>query len=768
MIFLITLVILVVLAILDSNDKEKTVKPFIVGYNALTGEPIFNKESELKPIKYDIHTGKPIFEGDEEQIPEPPKVKTEEDKTRITNSILMITGAILIVFASIIFLATSWEVLSGIVKSLILVVIQLVFLVFYLICKNTFDLPKTSKVFKYLFLIFVPIVLLSLSCFEVVGDYLSISGDGFMLYFGASFILTDVIYKLINIQEKDKGIAIMSYMSEVLGIAMIAIHFIPDSAMPLLIVAIYNLIYYILIEAGIINRDYYLTINHINNYLIVAYSLLFLSIEGPTYIVNGTLFVSALYYFIKYYKNDDEMKQRRYMVYFLALYIASLTVLANLEVPPYFAYNLALIPLLLLTLVIKKDKLKNVLIYGILIISMLVVGRAIFDILRGCYQFNPEIYSCDIHTNEVEKYYLMTFLSALLLYVITYTMSKKGLAKVLAYSAFTLIFMEIFKIVELEELNKYIPLVTIVLVYFLEVLFENLKDKTTDFFLPALIMIESVVLVQNYAVLIPLIFMILYVYVEKKEEALLVLPMITSLSLFTMEDSTTSRLISYILMAIYSMLSINKKHFNVYTVVSIIALYYGRLVFDIHPITFSSILVLWSVSHLFVNRDYKIFKFTTITSVLVLYINIIRSLELDLESPYLFGAYLYLLTLTRYLFKEKSDDLKPFECIGIVIITLYGLPFLQGPTDAVIIIFSLLIVSILGFVMNWNHITYTGLACLVINIIFLTAEYWSQIPWYVYILIVGLALIIFAMLDEKRKLNKKNKEQEQVKQVDTK
>ena len=70
--------------------------------------------------------------------------------------------------------------------------------------------------------------------------------------------------------------------------------------------------------------------------------------------------------------------------------------------------------------------------------------------------------------------------------------------------------------------------------------------------------------------------------------------------------------------------------------------------------------------------------------------------------------------------------------------------------------------------MNWNHITYTGLACLVINIIFLTAEYWSQIPWYVYILIVGLALIIFAMLDEKRKLNKKNKEQEEVKQVDTK
>ena len=51
---------------------------------------------------------------------------------------------------------------------------------------------------------------------------------------------------------------------------------------------------------------------------------------------------------------------------------------------------------------------------------------------------------------------------------------------------------------------------------------------------------------------------------------------------------------------------------------------------------------------------------------------------------------------------------------------------------------------------------------MIINIIFLTFEYWSQIPWYVYILIVGLALIVFAMLDEKRKINKKKKEQEQI------
>ena len=37
----------------------------------------------------------------------------------------------------------------------------------------------------------------------------------------------------------------------------------------------------------------------------------------------------------------------------------------------------------------------------------------------------------------------------------------------------------------------------------------------------------------------------------------------------------------------------------------------------------------------------------------------------------------------------------------------------------------------------------------------LTAEYWKEIPWYVYILFIGLALISFAMFDEKRKQAKK-------------
>ena len=114
------------------------------------------------------------------------------------------------------------------------------------------------------------------------------------------------------------------------------------------------------------------------------------------------------------------------------------------------------------------------------------------------------------------------------------------------------------------------------------------------------------------------------------------------------------------------------------------------------------------------------------------------------------------------LFKKNAKDLKPLDCIGIGILTIISLIICSTATDAVIIIFTLLVICILAFLMKWDHILYTSLICMIINIIFLTFEYWSQIPWYVYILIVGLALIVFAMLDEKRKMNKKKKEQEQI------
>ena len=108
----------------------------LVGYNKENGNPIF--ENPYHIVKYDKITGVPIYSSFEiskeefkdnkpvyvkEQV-STKKIKTEEDRNRFANSILMIVGAILVVIASIIFLASSWETISGYIKTLVLVFIQ--------------------------------------------------------------------------------------------------------------------------------------------------------------------------------------------------------------------------------------------------------------------------------------------------------------------------------------------------------------------------------------------------------------------------------------------------------------------------------------------------------------------------------------------------------------------------------------------------------------------------------------------------------------------
>ena len=196
MMLLLAIIIIVVILCLDKNEKDEieAEENKIVGYNTTTGRPILKKYVNItgqdprtgqplfeykKPIiGYNPNTGEPVFEGDE--IPKPIEEKrplTEEEKNRISNSILIVAGAILIVIASIIFLATGWETMHGFLKTLILVGIQFIFYGFGYISNEKLNIPKIGRMFNYLTLAFVPIVIMSLSFFELVGEYLSIGGE---------------------------------------------------------------------------------------------------------------------------------------------------------------------------------------------------------------------------------------------------------------------------------------------------------------------------------------------------------------------------------------------------------------------------------------------------------------------------------------------------------------------------------------------------------------------------------------------------------------
>ena len=214
---LIYLIIFIIVGIAIYDDQKKRKKLVntkkIIGYDTRTGVPLYEGE---KVTGYDTQTGRAIISGREEPK-KTVKPKQPIDKTKISNSILMIIGAALVVFATVVFLTSSWDSIPNIIKPFILIFIQLIFYGSYKICTTKLDIPKTGKVFQYLSLAFLPIVLVSFSCFELIGESLSIGGEYAPLYFMICFIITDIAYKIYAKRHKRYTKDVMCDYSDITG-----------------------------------------------------------------------------------------------------------------------------------------------------------------------------------------------------------------------------------------------------------------------------------------------------------------------------------------------------------------------------------------------------------------------------------------------------------------------------------------------------------------------------------------------------------------------
>ena len=71
-----------------------------------------------------------------------------------------------------------------------------------------------------------------------------------------------------------------------------------------------------------------------------------------------------------------------------------------------------------------------------------------------------------------------------------------------------------------------------------------------------------------------------------------------------------------------------------------------------------------------------------------------------------------------------------------------------------------MVLCIVSFNQKWKEYFYCTLITMIVYIFILALRFWGMIPWYVYILFIGIALIIYAMYDEKKKIKIEQKETE--------
>lgn len=762
MMLLLAIIIIVVILCLDKNEKDEieAEENKIVGYNTTTGRPILKKYVNItgqdprtgqplfeykKPIiGYNPNTGEPVFEGDE--IPKPVEEKrplTEEEKNRISNSILIVAGAILIVIASIIFLATGWETMHGFLKTLILVGIQFIFYGFGYISNEKLNIPKIGRMFNYLTLAFVPIVIMSLSFFELVGEYLSIGGEGFIYYIGFSLLASDFIFKYYGKVKNEIFVKRSSLVLEALAIVFI-VNKIDILYIEALALAIHTIIVYILLQGGYLDNKAYDGINYVYSiFLIFAIGIPTLSTANI--ISFASLIILSLGFFIRCLDCKDESDKTTILIYFLISYLLSIRIIEDFDILPYFLYLLALLPIIGLTKVISSDKTKNNILVVVGILTMAITVISLFN-------------------SEQTIYYLLTYVIAFIISIIVYIMTKGSIYKLWSYISFNLIFFALFYITNTNGVEEYIIMVTAILVYAIELVFEKLKDKTSLMFILGSFCIATVSLIGEYAMLIPLVLMTLYLLLEKQNNLLLI-PMIASFLITSLDNRVVVDVILGILAIIYIFASISIEEFNRYSLFSIITLICLWIDLEISAYVLWILILIWGVIHYICKPkdNNEIYVSAIVLSIFGLYTKALIDVDSKLYANYALGIILLSICMTKGVLKKLDKEfLGLIECGVIGCLTLFGSFVIEEPIDGVAYLGILLVVSILSYTKEWKTYLYSSIISMIFGVIVLTAEYWKELPWYVYILVIGLALISFAMYDEKRKQIEKEQGEKQI------
>ena len=180
------------------------------------------------------------------------KVLTEEEKLELKkkkeleererkNTTVLITGAILIVLAAIVFLMSTWNSISNIIKTAVLVLLIAVFFGASKIAKEKFKLEKASNTFFYLAMAYIPICFISCSIFSLFGKYLSIYGDGKYTYLAVSMVLTSGIYYLNYRIRKSIPLLYGSLLAQICSIILFGLIFEENILLISIMLLIYNI-----------------------------------------------------------------------------------------------------------------------------------------------------------------------------------------------------------------------------------------------------------------------------------------------------------------------------------------------------------------------------------------------------------------------------------------------------------------------------------------------------------------------------------------------
>lgn len=398
------------------------------------------------------------------------KLKRERQERETKNTTILITGAILIVLAAIVFLMSTWNTVSNIIKTVVLVLLIGVFLGASKIAKEKFKLEKASNTFFYLAMAYIPICLISCSIFGLFGRFLSIYGEGRYTYLAMSMLFTAGIYYLNYKKRNSNALLVGSVLSQIFSVILFGLIFSSEISLIIILLLIYNIALIKLTKKDLgieLLKIFYNGISVIAG--LYALGLLF---DGATELFLMIPLLAVNYFFL--YTQKENTIFNAYLfnislyvfgIFASLIYEYSFEVLNSIRVILGIVYTIAIS--IIVGVVSNKD---NNIIKSSMVTSLVAVG------IMG-------IRTLDNDTGFVQTY--MVALVEMILMFLAYLKSTENGKAILSYLIPITLIIAILDILNLSELNYISYIISSLVIFCIGELFvkEEYKLLNKGFFI---------------------------------------------------------------------------------------------------------------------------------------------------------------------------------------------------------------------------------------------------------------------------------------------
>lgn len=360
-------------------------------------------------------------------------------------------------------------------------------------------------------------------------------------------------------------------------------------------------------------------------------------------------------------------------------------------------------------------------------------------------------YNIDIFTILL---YLVCFLT-MLIYSLVY---KNDVYKFSSYILFNVVLMTLISYLDIDLYDYIVPFTT-VLITLIEMFIPSIRSKSSNIYIIlsnicSLMILNSVHNISQFIILIivNLVF-ISYIQHYKKDRKYSLIPLLGIIpsvyfsDILIINGLNIMYFLSLIIIGVLCGLIYRCKK-NFYITMFYIFTFLHML--NLEDINYVSIIILTCgtiACYLIKNNKVKdVYKAILYILGLSLYNTIINDLNIDNISALSTGIYILLtLLITRTIFKKYGNGYKVWEYILCSLINLIAIGNYNSQFDGIIYCLFLTIIVIVCYILRYGPAFLICLISILFNVVLLIG---SSMPWWIYILIIGFILIIFAIRNE--------------------